>query len=87
MNVLGGNEFSRMPKNKPTVGPMRTQPIERGSIMPTQMSPLMPTVGMGKTEKAPQPKEKLTKTEAVRAAKARMMRLGSLLKQREALKK
>ena len=74
-----------MVKNKPTVGPMRTQPIERGSILPTQMSPLMPTVGVVKVEKASQPKKKLTRTEAVRAAKARMMRLGSLLKQREAM--
>src|ERR1700722_11155188 len=45
-----------MPKGKPTpIGPMRTQPIERGSIMPTQVLPLMPTVG--KQRKTPQPKK------------------------------
>jgi hypothetical protein len=63
LNVLGENELSKMLKNTTTVGPMRTQPIERGSIMPTQMSALMPTVGMVKVEKAPQPKKKLTRTE------------------------
>jgi hypothetical protein len=34
-----------MLKNKPTTGPMRTQPIERASIMPTPVLPMMPTAG------------------------------------------
>jgi hypothetical protein len=42
-----------MSKNKPTTGPMRTQPIEHASIMPIQVRPVMPTVGMMK--KVPQP--------------------------------
>jgi hypothetical protein len=74
-----------MPKGKPTpIGPMRTQPIERGSIMPTQVLPLMPTVG--KQRKTPQPKKPPTRAEAIRAAKARITRRSSLQKQREALK-
>jgi hypothetical protein len=38
------------------------------------------------SKKALLPKEKLTRSEAVRATKARMTRLNSLRKQREALK-
>ena len=30
-----------MPQNKPTIGPMRTQPLERASIMPSQVLPMM----------------------------------------------
>jgi hypothetical protein len=63
---------------------MRTQPVERGSIMPTQVLPLMPVVGEQK--KTPQPKKPPTRVEALRAAKARITRLSSLQKQREALK-
>jgi hypothetical protein len=73
-----------MPQDKPTIGPMRTQPLERASITPSQMLPMMPTVGTAK--KASQTKQKPTRTEAVRAAKARITRRGSLRKQREALK-
>jgi hypothetical protein len=75
----------RMPKSKPkSTGPMTMQPRERGSIMPTQGLPMMPTVG--KAAKAPQPKQQPTRTEAVRAAKARIMRGNSLRKQRDAQK-
>jgi hypothetical protein len=72
-----------MPKSKPTrtTGPMRTQPIENGSTMPTQV---MPTVG--EQRKTPQPKKEPTRMEAIRSAKARMTRRSSLQKQREALK-
>jgi hypothetical protein len=74
-----------MSKGKPTpIGPMRMQPIERGSIMPTQVLPLMPAVG--KQRKTPQPKKPPTRVEAIRAAKARITRRSSLQKQREALK-
>jgi hypothetical protein len=73
-----------MSKNKPTTGPMRTQPIEHASIMPIQVRPVMPTVGMMK--KAPQPKQKPTPTEALRAATAEITRRESLRKQRQALK-
>jgi hypothetical protein len=44
-----------MPKSKPTpTGPMRMQSLERGSIMPTQGLPGMPTAG--KAAQTPQPK-------------------------------
>jgi hypothetical protein len=74
-----------MPKGKPTpIGPMRMQPIERGSIVPTQVLPLMPAVG--EQRMTPQSKKPPTKVEAIRAAKARITRRSSLQKQREALK-
>ena len=76
---------SSMSKSKPTpTGPMRTQPIERGSIRPTQVLPLMPAVG--KQKKTPQPKQPPTRVEALRAAKAKITRRSSLQKQRQALK-
>jgi hypothetical protein len=75
----------RMPNSKPApTGPMRTQPIENGATMPTQVLPIMPTVGEKK--KAPQPKKEPTRMEAIRSAKARMSRRSSLQKQRQALK-
>jgi hypothetical protein len=63
---------------------MRTQPIEHTSMRPTQVLPMMPTVG--KVTKTPQPKLQPTRKEAVDAAKARISRRKSLRKQREALK-
>jgi len=72
-----------MPENKPTTGPMKTQPIERASTIPTQVLPMMPTAGRANT---PLQKSEPTRTEAVRAAKARMTRRCSLRKQRDALK-
>ena len=73
-----------MPKNKLTTGRMRMQPLERGSIMPKQMLPMTPMVGGVK--KAPKPKQKPTRAEAIRIAKARITRRNSLLIQRKALK-
>jgi hypothetical protein len=70
-----------MPKDKPTTGPMRTQPIDRAWAMHT---PMMPVVGG--TKDAPKPKQKPTRSEAIRAAKAKITRRNSLLKQRTALK-
>jgi hypothetical protein len=73
-----------MPNSKPTpTGPMSTQPVGRGAIMPTQALPMMPTAG--KAMKAPEPKKQPTRTEAVRAAKAKITRRESLRKQRDAL--
>jgi len=72
-----------MPDREPITGPMRTQPVERASIRPTQVLPAMPTVG--KTTKAPQSKQNPTRADAVRAAKARISRRNSLRKQRKAL--
>jgi hypothetical protein len=70
-----------MAKNKPAIGPMITQPIERPSILPTQVRPTH--VGVNKTLL---PKQKPTMAEAVRAAKAEITRRESLRKQRQALK-
>jgi hypothetical protein len=63
---------------------MNMQPVEHGSIAPTPLLPMMPTAG-GHT-KAPYPKKRPTRTEAVRIAKARIMRRNSLRKQRQAQK-
>jgi hypothetical protein len=71
-----------MPKSRPTTGPMTNQPNEHASIVPVQVQPARPT----QATKAPQPKQKATRTEAVHAAKATMTRRASLRKQREALR-
>ena len=73
-----------MPKNKPTTGPMRTQPIERASIMPTPVLPMMPTAGKAKTPM--ELKQKPTRADGVRIAKAKITRRKSLRKQRDALR-
>jgi hypothetical protein len=77
-----------MPEDKPTIGPMRTQPLDRGSIVATPVQPMMPTAGATKagSNKAPKAKRSPTRAEAVDAAKARMSRRKSLLRQRQALK-
>ena len=85
LNEFGQSELSSMPKSKPVTGPMRTQPVERASIMPTQVLPMMPTTGK-KMKSTPQPNQKPTRTEAVRVAKTKITRLNSLRKQREALR-
>jgi hypothetical protein len=85
LNELGRNELSNMPKNKTVTGPMRMQPAERASMMPTQVLPRMPTVD-NRAAPASQPKQNPTRTEAVRVAKARITLRNSLRKQREALK-
>jgi len=73
-----------MPKSKPPVEPMRTQPPEHGSTMPTPVLPLMPAVG--NVKKTVQPKQKATRADGVLVAKARITRRNSLRKQRDALK-
>jgi hypothetical protein len=73
-----------MPKREPTsTGPMSVQPVEHGSTAATQLR-MMPTA---ETEpKAPHSKKQTPRTEAVRIAKARIMRRNSLRKQRQAQK-
>jgi hypothetical protein len=73
-----------MPGKKPTsAGPMSVQPAQHGSIAPTQLR-MEPTAG---TEAPPsRPKKQSPRTEAVRIAKARIMRRNSLRKQRQAQK-
>jgi hypothetical protein len=71
-----------MPKRKPTsAGPMSVQPALHSSIAATQL-PMMPTAG---TE-TPLSKKRSPRAEAVRIAKARIMRRNSLRKQRLAQK-
>jgi hypothetical protein len=74
--------YRTMPKSSQPIGPMRMQPNEHASIMAIRLQPMMPT----QVKKAPQPKQKPTRTEAVQAAKATMTRRASLRKQREALR-
>jgi hypothetical protein len=61
---------------------MSVQPLGHGSIRPTQLQPMMPTIG-DKPKKA-LPKKQSMRKEAVRVAKARIMRRDSLCKQRQA---
>jgi hypothetical protein len=73
-----------MPKRNAAIGPMSLQPMEHGSIAPTQSQPMMPTTG--KKPNTAFPKKQSARTEAVRIAKARIMRRNSLRKQRRAQK-
>ena len=73
-----------MPRNKPNAGPMRTQPIERASILPTPAFSMLPTAGIAKTSM--ELKQKSTRADEVRVAKAKITRRTSLRKQRDALK-
>ncbi|GAC1336491.1 MAG: hypothetical protein NVSMB20_12550 [Bradyrhizobium sp.] len=67
------------------------QPIAGSRSTPTQMLPIMPSVGtkaerQGKPNGPPPAKKPRTRTEAVRAAMARITRRKSLQKQRDAQK-
>jgi hypothetical protein len=73
-----------MRKNRPTAGPMRTQPIERASVMQTPLLPMMPTVGKAKT--SIEPKAKTTRADEVRVAQAKISRRNSLRRQRAVLR-
>jgi hypothetical protein len=85
LNEFGDIELSKMPKESPVTGPMKTQPVEPASNVPTPVLPMMPTGK--KLKKAPQPKQNpKTRAEAVRIAKAKITRRNSLRKQREALR-
>jgi hypothetical protein len=76
-----------MDKQKlPPTGPMGMQPSHHGSKMPFSSQPAMPApIGTAASVTLPA-KSKLTRTLAVRIAKARIMRRNSLRKQRLALK-
>jgi hypothetical protein len=78
-NQFGNNALLVMPKRQPTAtGPMSVQPVDHGSTAATQLR-MKPTV---ETET----KKQTPRTEAVRIAKARIMRRNSLRKQRQAQK-
>lgn len=79
-----------MPRKTPqsdSTGPMRMQPIEREPTTPTQMLPIMPGTEGARETKTPAPEKKpRTRTDAVRAAMAKITRRNSLRKQRDAQK-
>ena len=63
---------------------MNVQPIEHSSTAPNQLLGMVPTIGK---EKKLLPKKQQARMEAVRVAKARIMRRNSLWKQRQAQKR
>ena len=85
-NEFGSNALSDMPKrqSQPT-GPMSVQPLDHGSNMPTPLLPAMPAVADPENA-TPRPKRQATRAEAVRVAKAKIMRRQSLRIQRQAQK-
>jgi hypothetical protein len=85
-NKFGSNAFSPMQKRKPRyAGPMTMQPVDHSSTMPVPLLPAMPgsNDADGPTST---PKTELTRTDAVRTAKAKITRRNSLRKQRQAQK-
>jgi hypothetical protein len=67
-----------------SAGPMRTQPLQLGSIHPTQ--PLMPSAGTEMKVQSRTPRKSPSRAEQIDAAKAKISRRNSLRKQRAALK-
>jgi hypothetical protein len=68
---------------------MSIQPVDRSSTMPAPVLPAMPGSDDADRPRAASPKTnktKLTRNDAVRAAKARILRRTSLRKQRQAQK-
>ena len=87
-NKCGINALSRMQKRKPLhIGPMSMQPVDHSSTMPAPLLPAMPCAIGADRPNASQPKMKPTRIDAMRAAKARIMRRNSLQKQRQAQKR
>jgi hypothetical protein len=72
-------------RKSPSTGPMSMQPIEHSSTAPKQLPAMAPTIG--EENKTPLPKKQRARMEAVRVAKARIMRRNSLRKQRQAQKR
>jgi hypothetical protein len=86
-NKTGNNALFVMAKQKlQSTGPMGIQPSYHGSTMAIPLQPAMPGPGGTDASVRPPPKAKPTRTEAVRIAKARIMRRNSLRKQRQAQK-
>jgi hypothetical protein len=84
-NKTGNSALFVMTKQKlQSAGPMGMQPSCHGSTMPFSSQPAMPTPIGTDALVTPPPKTNLTRTEAVRMAKARIMRRISLRKQRQA---
>ena len=86
-NKTANNALSVMAKQRlKSTGPMGIQPSCHGSTMPFPLQPVMPTLVGADAPVTLPPKAKLTRAEAVRIAKARIMRRNSLRKQRQAQK-
>jgi hypothetical protein len=68
------------------IGPMGMQPSYHGSTLPFSSQPSMPTLVGADAPATPPAKTKPTRIDAVRIAKARIMRRNSLRKQRQAQK-
>ena len=79
-----------MPTRPMSVGPMNTQPAEHGSfaapMLPRMPGPIEDPGAPSPPKKITSPKKRQTRTDAVRLAKARIMRRNSLRKQRLAQK-
>jgi hypothetical protein len=72
-----------MAKSKsPSIGPMSVQPIEHSLTARNQLPTMMST--RGEDKRMPLPKNQQARMEAVRVARARIMRRNSLRKQRQA---
>jgi hypothetical protein len=75
-----------MAKSKsPSIGPMSVQPVEHSSTARNQLPTIVSTIG--EDRKTPLPKSQQARMDAVRVAKARIMRRNSLRKQRQAQKR
>jgi hypothetical protein len=84
VNKLRPDALVKMAKSRPSsAGPMRTQPLQIGSIHPAQ--PLMPSAGTEMVQNRP-PRKSPSRAEQVEAVKAKISRRNSLRKQRAALK-
>jgi len=67
-----------------SAGPMRTQPLQLGSIQPTQ--PFMPSASPEMKVQNRAPQKDRSRAEQIDAVKAKISRRNSLRKQRAALK-
>ena len=84
MNQFAQKALSAMPRpNPPLTGPMSVQPVEHSSITLMQSRPMA-----SETNSKPKkpPRKQSSRADAVRIAKAKISRRGSLSKQRQALK-
>ena len=83
MNQFVRTGLSTMPRlSPPLTGPMDMQPVEHGSITLMQSRPMTSETN----DKPKKARKRSTRADAVRIAKARISRRGSLGKQRRALK-
>jgi hypothetical protein len=85
LNKMRPGALTGMAKQRSSsAGPMRTQPIQLGTMQPTL--PLMPRASSESKAKDRAPRKRLTRAQLVDAVKAKISRRNSLRKQRAALK-